>query len=84
MIQVFQSPGGGNCDGRVTGYENLSPEAIESLRTRYGVTHVLLQADDPKVTYARAHWRQVFEAPAEHFEFFEHGLLLFDTTSGPS
>jgi hypothetical protein len=75
---------GGNCEGRANGWRALSPEAVESLRSRYGVTHALLQDDDPKVAYARAHWRQVFQAPAEDFEFFEHGLLLFDTTAGPS
>jgi len=75
---------GGNCDGRKTGYEQLSPDAIDVLRARYGVTHVLLQDDDPKVAYARTHWHQVFQAPAADFEFFEHGLLLFDTTAGPA
>ena len=61
------------------------PAAVEALQGRYGVTHVLLYADDPKVGYARAHWREVFEAPAEHFEFFERGLLLFDMgPSGPA
>jgi len=75
---------GGNCEGRATGYQALSPEAVELLRSRYGVTHVLLHDNDPKVAYARAHWHQVFQAPAENFEFFEHGLLLFDTMSGPT
>jgi hypothetical protein len=75
---------GGNCAGRANGWQQLSPEAVESLRARYGVTHVLLQDNDPKVVYARTHWRQVFEAPAEDFEFFEHGLLVFDATAGAS
>ncbi|HEV3365801.1 MAG TPA: DUF6798 domain-containing protein, partial [Acidimicrobiia bacterium] len=76
---------GGNCvDGRALGWPKLSAEAVESLRARYGVTHVMLHDNDPKVPYARAHWRLVFQAPAENFEFFEHGLLLFDTTAGPA
>jgi hypothetical protein len=75
---------GGNCAGRENGWQQLSPEAVESLRTRYGVTHVLIQDNDPKVAYARTHWRQVFSAPAEEFEFFEQGLLVFDATAGPS
>jgi uncharacterized protein DUF6798 len=70
---------GGNCDGRAYGWRTLTPEALESLRSKYGVTHVLLYDNDAKVAYARAHWRQVFQAPAEDFEFFEHGMLLFDT-----
>jgi hypothetical protein len=76
---------GGTCHGRESGFGNLTPAAVEALRGRYGVTHVLLYDNDPKVAYARAHWREVFEAPAAHFEFFERGLLLFDMgPSGPA
>jgi hypothetical protein len=71
---------GGNCQGSTSGWRDLTPADMESLRVRYGVTHVLLAPDDQKVPYARQHWRQVFVAPAQRFEFFQHGLLLFDMT----
>lgn len=74
---------GGHCQGGPSRWKQLSPEAVESLRARYGVTHVLLETDDPKVTYALAHWRQVFEAPPNDFAPFAGGLVVFDTRVGP-
>lgn len=73
---------GGNCRGRAHGWRSLTADDVEALRGRYGVTHVLLYDDDPKVDYARNHWRPVFRAEAEDVVFFEHGFVLYDV-AGP-
>lgn len=75
---------GGSCDeeGRADGWRNLTPDAVEALRGRYGVTHVLLYDDDPKAAYAQEHWRPVFQPPPEDFELYEHGFVLYEL-AGP-
>ncbi len=80
-MQRMQALGGTCEDGRAYGWRNLTPEAVEALRGRYGVTHALLYDNDPKVAYAREHWRPVFQAPAEDFELFEHGFVLYDVAA---
>jgi len=67
----------GGCNGSPSGFADLAPEQIESLRSRYGVTHVLLYGDDPKVGYARTHWSAVYEAPPQDSLHLQHGWVLF-------
>jgi hypothetical protein len=59
--------GGHYCGSKFnTGFARISPGAVESLRDRFGATHVLLAGDDPKLDYARAHWKLLWRAePAE-------------------
>jgi len=68
----------GGCDGEPSHFADLTADQIEALRGRYGVTHVLLYGNDPKIGYARAHWSLVFEAPPENSLHLQHGWALFD------
>jgi hypothetical protein len=63
------------------GFRGLPVAQVEALRERYGVTHVLLDGDDPKLAYARAHWRLVYETPPQSFPYMDHGWVVFDLTS---
>jgi hypothetical protein len=71
---------GGHCRGSGSGFRDLSPADIETLRARYGVTHLLLYADDAKVGYAGQHWRRVLDVAEEGDPNLAPGLVLFDIT----
>ena len=76
---------GGLCSAPGPGFAALSPVDIQTLQARYGVTHLLLYPDDPKLAYARQHWRQVLAVPAQAAQYLDRGLLLFDITGdGPA
>ena len=70
----------GGCVGSSSNFPVLAPEQVEELRSEYGATHVLLYGNDPKIGYARTHWRLVYEAPPQSYLYMHSGWLLFEMT----
>jgi hypothetical protein len=68
----------GGCQGSPSHFADLTTDQIEALRGRYGVTHVLLYGNDPKIGYARAHWSLVLDAPPVDSLYLQDGWALFD------
>ncbi len=71
----------GGCGRPSPRFRGLSVDQIEGLRAKYGVTHVLLYGDDPKVGYARSHWRAVYDAGPQDSLYMQHGWTLFELES---
>jgi hypothetical protein len=69
---------GGLCNGRGSGFAKLRPSDVEALQTAYGATHVLMFQDDPKLDYARAHWKEIFAAPAPPDGSIRLGVVVFE------
>jgi hypothetical protein len=70
--------GGHRCGPDNAGFKMLEPSAVESLRSRFGATHVLLPGDDPKRAFAEAHWRLLWHREGVPHPHIETGWFVFE------
>ncbi|MEI8347760.1 MAG: DUF6798 domain-containing protein, partial [Pseudomonadota bacterium] len=53
------------------GFKLLSGERISQLAQKYQASYVLLSLDDPKMTYANIHWKQLIYSPHARLSYYK-------------
>ncbi|MDQ1501459.1 MAG: hypothetical protein QOI86_4799, partial [Actinomycetota bacterium] len=79
----IEALGGWACTPGPRRFAGVTLEGVEALHDRYGVTHVLLAGDDPKLPYAKAHWSLVVQTGPRAYPLMESGWWLF-RIAGPT